>query len=151
MIKTAEKKTSVNSIITSMGQLYAKLPSLPKNVNDFIVVVVPWLALIFGILRVLGSLSAFGVSVVASPLVALGGGFNAATGLIVATLIGLVASVLEIIAFPGLLNRKMSGWVFLFWVEILGILSAVITLSGFGVIMALIWFYFLFQIKPYYK
>jgi hypothetical protein len=83
--------------------------------------------------------------------VALGGGFNAATGLIIATLIGLVASVLELIAFPGLLNRKMSGWTLLFWVEVLGILSAVIALSGFGVIMALIWFYFLFQIKSYYK
>jgi len=147
----AEKKTSVNSIITSMEQLYAKLPSLPKNINDFIVMVVPWLALIFGILGILGSLSAFGVSVVASPLAALGGGFNVATGLIIATIIGLAASILELIAFPGLLNRKMSGWIFLFWVEVLGVLSALITLSGFGVIMALIWFYFLFQIKSYYK
>ncbi len=147
----AEKKTSVNSIITSVEQVYAKLPSLPKNITEFIVMITPWLALIFGILGILSSLSAFGVSVVASPLVAMGGGFNAATGLIVATIIGLVASVLELIAFPGLLNRKMSGWTLLFWVEVLGIVSAVIILSGFGVIMALIWFYFLFQIKSYYK
>ena len=147
----AENKTSVNSIIASMEQIYGKLPSLPTNVKDFIVTVTPWLALIFGILGVLGSLSAFGVSVVASPLVAMGGGFNAATGLIVATIIGLVASVLELVAFPGLLHRKKSGWMFLFWVEALGVLSAIISLSGFGVIMALIWFYFLFQIRPYYK
>jgi hypothetical protein len=146
-----KKETSVNSIITSMEQVYGKLPSLPTNVKDFIVMVTPWLALIFGILGVLGSLSAFGISVVASPLVALGGGFNAATGLIVATIIGLVACILELVAFPGLLKRKMSGWKFLFWVEALGVLSAIISLSGFGVIMALIWFYFLFQIKSYYK
>jgi hypothetical protein len=146
----ADKKTA-NSIITSMEQIYAKLPSLPTNVKDFIVMITPWLALIFGILGVLGSLSAFGISVVASPLVALGGGFNAATGLIVATIIGLVASILEIVAFPKLLHRKASGWTFLFWIEALGVLSAIISLSGVGVIMALIWFYFLFQIRPYYK
>ena len=147
----AENKTSVNSIITSVEKVYDKLPSLPKNVNEFIVTVTPWLALIFGILGVLGSLSAFGISVVASPLVALGGGFNAATGLIVATIIGLVASILELVAFPALLGRRRSGWTFLFWVEALGILSSIVSLSGFGVIMALIWLYFLFQIKPYYK
>lgn len=47
----AEKKTSVNSIITSVEQVYAKLPSLPKNITEFIVMITPWLALIFGIFR----------------------------------------------------------------------------------------------------
>jgi hypothetical protein len=58
---------------------------------------------------------------------------------------------LELVAFPKLLHRQSAGWTFLFWVEALGVLSAIISLSGFGVIMALIWFYFLFQIRPYYK
>lgn len=148
----ADKKgASLNSVVIYLEQLYAKLPSLPANIKEFIVMVTPWLALIFGILGVLGSLSAFGISVVASPLVALGGGFSAATGLIVATVIGLIASVMELIAFPALLNKKMSGWTMLFWVEALGVLSAVISLSGFGVIMALVWYYFIFQIKSYYK
>ena len=140
-----------NTVVVSVENVYKKLPSLPKGVTDFIVAVTPWLAIIFGILGVLGSLAAFGLSTVASPFVAIGGGVGMATSLIIASIIGLIESVMMIVAFPSLLKRKEFGWVLLFWIQVLAVVAAVINLSIWSVILSLIWFYFVFQVKPYYK
>lgn len=140
-----------NTIVVSGEKLYEKLPGLPKGVKDFIVAVTPWLAIIFGILGILGSLAAFGISTVASPFIALGGNVGLATNLIIATLLGLVESVLMVIAFPSLLKRKYYGWSLLFWAEALAVVAGIVTLSVYSIIVALVWFYFIFQIKPYYK
>ncbi|MCL5433232.1 MAG: hypothetical protein M1524_03930 [Patescibacteria group bacterium] len=138
-------------IIKPVENLFSKLPPLPKSANEFIVSIAPWVALILGIIGIIGSLSAFGLSTVFSPLVLLGGGVTAATGLIVVSVIGLIASVLMVVAVPSLLKKKAIGWTFLFWSEMLGILSAIISLSLGSLIFPLIWLYVLFQIKPYYK
>ena len=140
-----------NTVVVSAEKLYNKLPSLPKGVKEFAVAVVPWLAIIFGILGILGSFAAFGISTVASPFIALGGDVGLATNLIIATLLGLVESVLMVVAFPSLLKRKYFGWILLFWVEVLAVIAGVITLSIYTIIVALIWLYFVFQIKAYYK
>jgi len=140
-----------NSIIVSLENVYAKLPPLPAGVKEFAVAVAPWLAIIFGILGLLGSLAAFGFSTIASPLIAIGGGVGLATNIIISSIIGLVTSVMMIVAFPSLLKKKEFGWVLLFWVQVLAVVSAVITLSIYSVVLALIWFYFIFQIKSYYK
>jgi hypothetical protein len=140
-----------NTVVVSVENVYKKLPSLPKGVTDFIVAVTPWLAIIFGILGVLGSLAAFGLSTVASPFVAIGGGVGMATSLIIASIIGLIESVMMIVAFPSLLKKKMFGWMLLFWVEVLAVVVGLINLSLYSIIVALIWFYFVFQIKSYYK
>lgn len=140
-----------NSVVVSVEKVYQKLPSLPKGVNEFIVAVAPWLAIIFGILGILGSLAAFGISTVASPFIALGGGVGLATNLIIAALLGLIESVLMVVAFPSLLKRKYFGWTMLFWAQLLAVVSGVVTLSAYSIIVALIWFYFVFQIKSYYK
>jgi hypothetical protein len=140
-----------NTVVVSVENVYKKLPVLPKGVREFVVAVAPWLAIIFGILGILGSLAAFGISTVASPFIALGGGLGLATNLIIATLLGLVESVLMVIAFPSLLKRKVFGWSMLFWAEILAVVAGVVTLSVYSVIVALIWLYFVFQIKSYYK
>jgi uncharacterized membrane protein len=140
-----------NSVVVSTEKLYKKLPDLPKGVKEFAVAVAPWLAIVFGILGILGSLAAFGISTVASPFVALGGGLGLATNLIIATLLGLVESILMVIAFPSLLKRRYFGWTMLFWSEVLAIVAGVILLSVYSVIVGLIWLYFVFQIKSYYK
>ena len=123
-------ETKANSVVVSMEKVYAKLPPLPSSVKEFAVAVAPWLALIFGVLGVLGSLSAFGLSTVFSPVIALGGGVNVATGLIIASVIGLAESVMMLVAFPSLLKRKAAGWTLMFWVEVLAVLAAVISFSA---------------------
>lgn len=144
-------ETKTNSVVVSLGRVYNRLPALPQSIKEFIVVVVPWLALIFGVLGVLASLSAFGISTFFSPFVALGGGVGLATGLIFSSIIGLVESIMMLVAFPSLLKRRANGWTLLFWAEVLAVVAALVSVSASGVIVALIWFYFLYQIKPHYK
>lgn len=144
-------QSSLDSLTKSIEKLYAGLPAIPGSWRDVIVSIAPWLALVFGILGVFGSLSAFGISTVLSPLVVLGGGVGTATTLIVVSIIGLVTSILMLIAFPSLLKRKMLGWKYLFWAELLGIVSSIVSFSVTGVVLGLVWLYFLFQIKPAYK
>lgn len=127
-----------------MEEWFAKLPSLPVNVKDVLVKIAPWLALVFGILGVLGSLAATGILTALSPLTATGG--------IVGAVLALVGSVLMLMAYPGLRDRKMAGWRRSFYSQLVSVVSSVVALNLFGAIVgALIGFYLLFQIKSHYK
>lgn len=138
--------------IKQMESWFSKLPPLPKGATDVIVKIAPWLALIFGILGVLASIAATGIMTALSPFMVLGGGLGVATGGIVGAVLALVSSVLMLVAFPGLRDRKMAGWRYSFWSEAVSVISSVIALNLVGaVIGGAIGFYILFQIKGYYK
>ena len=139
----------------ALDDSYAKLPVLPKGATDFIVNIAPWLSLIFGVLSILVGVSAFGFLAVLSPFAAVAGaGAYAITGLL-SSLVLLVQGVIMIVAFPSLKKRGQRGWNLLFWSLVLSIVSSVLSLSVFGVIQsvigALIGYYFLYQMKSYYK
>lgn len=134
-----------------MEEWYGKLPPLPNNWRDVIVTITPWLALIFGVIGVLGSLAAVGVLTFLAPVVLLGGGIGVASGGIIGAVLALVASVLLVLAFPGTRAKKMSGWNLLFYSEVVSVVSSVVAFSVGGVVGALIGFYILFQIKSHYK
>lgn len=138
--------------IKMMEKWFAKLPALPANIKEVLVKIAPWLALVFGILGVLGSLAATGVVTALSPFMILGGGLGVATGGIVGALLALIGSVLMLLAFPGLRDRKMTGWKWSFYSESVSVVSLLVALNLVGaVIGALVGFYLLFQIKSYYK
>jgi len=105
---------NVDQYIKMMEDWFAKLPPLPKNATDVLVKLAPWMALIFGVLGVLGSIAATGFLAALSPFVALGGGLGMAAGGVVAGVLGLVSSVLLLMAYSGLAKRKMAGWKWLF-------------------------------------
>ncbi|HSX40414.1 MAG TPA: hypothetical protein VLF68_02270, partial [Candidatus Saccharimonadales bacterium] len=65
--------------------------------------------------------------------------------------ISLLSSILLLVAVPGLMKRRLQGWTFLFWSEVLGLVGAVVTLSIVGVVFSIIWLYVVFQMKSYYK
>lgn len=139
------------SIITTVEDLFKKLPNLPKNVQEVIVTITPWIALIFGILGVLGGIAGLGILTAFSPVLVLGGSTSSAGMGIVSVVLGLVSSVLLLLAFPGTKARKLKGWNWLFWSEAVSLVSTVIAFSVGGVVFALIGFYLIFQIKSYYK
>lgn len=145
------QNNSADQLIKQMGDWFSKLPPLPGNWRDVIVTITPWLALIFGVIGVLGSLAAVGVLTFLAPFVILGGGIGVAGGGIIGAVLSLVASILLVLAFPGTRDRKMSGWTLLFWSEVVSFVSGVIAISAAGAIGALIGFYILFQIKSHYK
>lgn len=134
-------------IIKNLEDFFAKAPHLPKSWRDLIVKVVPWLALIFGILGILGGISALGVS----PAAALGGVNNSFT-LIVAGIAGIISSVLSLMAFPHLRAHAYRGWQLSAYALVVNIIASVVTLDLLGAVLGfLIGFYFLFEIKSYYK
>jgi hypothetical protein len=146
---------SLNDLAKTLDQSYAKLPSLPKGINDFIVQVSPWLALIFGILAILSALGISGTSSVLLPFaVAMGVGRYAFVA-IISTIVLLMQGVIELIAFPPLKARKERGWNLMYYSLILSVVSSIVTLNVGSIISsligALIGYYFLYQIKSYYK
>lgn len=144
-------KDSTDQLIGMASEWYSKLPPLPTDWREIIVRVTPWVALVFGILGVLGSLSAVGILTVLSPLIVLGAGIGVASGGIIGAALMLVASGLLLFAFLQVKAKREKGWRLLFFSEAVSLLSAVVAVSLGGVAVALIGFYILFQIKPYYK
>jgi hypothetical protein len=145
----------LNDLAKLLDKYYLKLPAFPKDVKDFIVSVSPWLALIFGVLAILSGVSAFGTVSVLSPFATLAGvhafGFIA----IISTVILLIQGVIELLAFSPLKSRKVKGWNLLYYSLVLSVVSPVISLEIYSIlssiILALIGYYFLYQIKSYYK
>ncbi len=147
-------KNTTSSIVDPMENFFKKAPALPTNWREFLVRITPWLAIIFGVLGVLGGLAAVGLLTMFSPLAALSGtsGVNSYGSGVIAAWIWLASSVLMIVAYPGLKARKLSGWNWLFWSEVLSVVGSVVAGSLVNAVLgALIGFYIIFQIKSYYK
>ncbi|HLD64321.1 MAG TPA: hypothetical protein VI913_05495 [Candidatus Peribacteraceae bacterium] len=137
-----------------MAPLFAKAPHIPKNGRDMLVQIAPWLALIFGVLGVLGSISAMGIlSSFALPYM-VGYGMNGAL-LTVALFVSLVASVLEVMAWKPLSEHKKKGWNYLFYGVVLTTIATILQMFfGYGnvggIIGALIGFWLLFEVRGMY-
>lgn len=143
------------SLTKFLDVYYAKLPALPKGANDFIVSIAPWLALVFGVLAILAGIAAFGFLSVLSPFAAVAGATQyALTGILTAVVL-VVQGAVELLAFPSLKSRKTRGWNLMFLSLLLGVVSSVFYLNAFSVVQSLIGvligYYFLYQVKSYYK
>jgi hypothetical protein len=145
------KKSGAKDIVSTLEDLFAKVPSLPEQARVILFKITPWLALVFGGLGVLGSLIAIGVMTAIIPLAAMNGSYQAVGGSVIMPILSLISSGLVLAAAPGLFKKKYSGWILLFWSEVVGVVESVIFISIGGVLGALIGFYLLFQIKSYYK
>ena len=134
---------------------YVKLPSLPNGATDFIVSVAPWLALIFGVLAILGGIAAFGLLSVLSPFAAVAGAGQYAFSGVLASLVLLVQGVIELMSFSPLKARKERGWDLMFLSLVLGVVSSLFYLNVFTVVSSIFWslvgYYFLYQVKSHYK
>lgn len=152
--KSASQKRSENWEVI-LEEWFLKLPPLSKNAKEIIVNITPWIALIFGILGILVTFSGIGLLTAFSPFIVFGSGFGRATESIVVVLLGLISSILLLTAFPGTKKRKYQGWKMLFWSEVVSSLSSLISFifsfSLGGIVISLIAFYLIFQIKSYYK
>lgn len=146
-----DDKKSTKQIPTMMEEWFKKLPPLPANAVETIFKITPILALVFGILGVVLSISGLGVLAFIAPLAAIGGATPQFGLGIIATLGWLASSIMMILAYPGLKAGKISGWTMLFWSEMVSVVTAVLGISFGSVIGALIGFYILFQIKSKFK
>lgn len=134
---------------------FVKLPNLPKGGRDFIVSVAPWLALIFGILAIIAGFWAFGATSIMSPFAAAIGVGKYTFVTFIMTIILIIQGLIELIAFSPLKANKIKGWNLMFYSLILSFVSSIFSLQITGIISSLFWslvgYYFLYQVKTYYK
>lgn len=142
---------------------------LPKGVKEWIVKYGPWIALVGGILTILFVVPTFfaALAVTSYSTAVLGSVYGAAVMASVGPLfyVSLVVLALQLvilfISIPMLLKRQRKGWQLIFYSEVISLVYTVFntfsygyfnvgTLLG-GLIGAAIGFYFVFQIRSYYK
>ena len=135
--------------------IFAKAPHLPQNGRTGITIVASWLALIFGILGIIGLLGSGQFAILLHPLVALGKGLN---GLIIffVVLLNFITLILAILAFSPLSEMRKVGWDYIFYAfitsSIATVLNYMITSSGLGdVIVTIAGLYLLFEIRERYN
>ena len=139
-----------------IGSIFKGVPHIPKSWVKFLVKIAPRLAGLGGLTNVLSGFSS----------VMGGGAFNsmmyhyAGVGrnyFLINGIFSLLLGVLLLMAFSPLKAKKMDGWMYLFWTQILGVVQTVVLLAYFGggwlasVIGIVLGLYILFEIKPAYK
>jgi hypothetical protein len=138
-----------------MAPLFEKAPHIPHGGRETLVKIAPWLALIAGILGLyglfmvgaLGSLLSFSFP---------GSGLYQAS-MVVSLVAGLLAAVLNLLAFSPLQKKQKKGWNFLFYGMVITIIAALLNaFVGYGsgllgtLIGALIGFWLMFEVRSYY-
>ncbi len=159
MLDTIDKvKKSADDLEKSLAVYFlAKAPALPTSVKELIV---NWLytliiiGIIFsglGLLMMVGGLLGMGVSM---PM--FGVGMMPFSLVFIMFLIYGVELVwvlyLEVKALPLIKKRDLVGWKLLYYSLLVSLVAGLLTFRLIGVVVSgLIGFYFLFQIKEYYK
>jgi len=148
--------THMAALESWMAPFFEKTPHLPNNARESIVKVAPWIALIvgiFGLFSVFPILSS--VFMLASlPYARMMGGWYPAILVSLAFLV--VGSVIDLLAFKPLSDRRKKGWNLLFYGTCLGFVSTLVDMfsgspSLSGVVGTLIGLWLLFEIRGLYK
>jgi hypothetical protein len=149
----------MNDLILKLDSIFGKkAPQLPPKLKEFIVKFGPYvliISLIFVLIGLLGLLFAFipmmlGASVVVGAA-ASSSFYGTMTKVLVSFAFTIVASVMELVALPGLFKRTSKAWNLIFYATLVSLLGSLVTFNFIGfIISGLISFYILFQIRPYY-
>lgn len=142
---------------------------IPENGRKGIVSVMPWVALIGGVLMLLAAWGVYqaatAVSYWADWANTLGSAYGApytpsSVSLVVWITLALlvVEAVMFFLAFPALKEHQKKGWNLLFWLTLLNIVQTVLQLFGyinlgsmiFALLGSAVGLYLLFQIRGYY-
>lgn len=156
--KAPEEKTSLAGL-EGFFDTYLRIKApwqLPAGAKEWIVKYGPWISLV---LLILGALVIIPVLVLALGLTAVSLPFAAATGAMhntafgwIQIIISLVVLVMEGIAIPALLKRKLSGWNLIYYAQLLSVVGSLINFNIISALISLvIGMYILFQIRSYYK
>ena len=139
-------------IIQKVDSFFIKLPHLPEKINRAITKIMPWIALVGGIISAIAATLSFALALLS--LIA----FDLAlilemTG---SFLLILINTLLLIRAFSPLREKNAVGWIYLFWASVLGIFHSAINVANgdSNILLAILGifleFYLLFEIGPFY-
>ncbi|MCX6713671.1 MAG: hypothetical protein NTV48_01025 [Candidatus Vogelbacteria bacterium] len=143
----------MDKFIVTLDEYFGKkAPQLPAGLKEFIVKVSPYLAIIGLIL--------FGLAII--PLISLVFGLGVMnayvaavvpmTSVYISFVIMIIVEIMYLLAIPGLFKRTKKAWNFMFYAQIAGAVSSLVSYNILGAIIGLvIGFYILFQVRSYYK
>lgn len=140
----------MDTLIATLDEyLVKKAPfALPDGVKEFIVRFGPWISLVLLVLSLPVLLVALGISTVLMPFA----GVAYATGFGIVFWFTIVQVALLVLALPGLFARKMAGWTFLFYEQLVSFVGSLLLGSIVGAIVGVvIGLYFLFQVREKYS
>jgi hypothetical protein len=135
-------------LISLLEGFYLKFPPLPEEIREYITKALPMLSMVLGILLVIASI----LDIIGTPFLS---AFTSHTGLpalqllLVLDVLGIAQGILMLSAVPRLNHRQLAGWKLIFWSQFLWVIASIISFSA-SLLIALVLFYFLFQIKRYY-
>lgn len=136
-------------LVGFLDSIYSKLPGLSKEIKEFIVRVLPFIALVIGILITFSSI----IDLIGSPFLnafTTAGGATIFQKLMIVNILGFLEGVFLVLAFAGLRKRKKIGWNLIFWSQVLFIVSALLSFSP-SFVLGFIFFYPLFEIRTNYR
>lgn len=119
-----DKLTSpeAKAFAAQVEQPFLQLPHLPAGIVNFLVSIAPYMAVLFGILTIVTvpfSALAMGLSLLTlNPVAAL--------GLLVGAVINLASAVIMLMAYKPLKAKQMTGWYYMFWVQILSVAASIL-------------------------
>lgn len=155
-VKTENKdwKKMLVDLENKLVEVSKKLPQLPDSVGEFLVKYGPYLIIVGLVAGVISILSVFGLMAAYSPFMGMAYryGYTGGYRVFLPALIGLIPMVLQAIAVPGLLKRAKSAWNLVFYASLVSVVTSLFggnLMSGL-VGVAINW-YFLFQIRKFYK
>ncbi len=137
---------------TMLDDIFAKkAPALPDNVKEFLVKAAPYLAIVGVVLSLPAVFAVLGLGAIAAPFAAMGG-VSSFAGFSISIIFLIANMVLMIMAIPGLFKRTLSAWRLMFYSTLVSAVSSLVTFNLGGLIIGTaISFYFLFQVRSYYK
>ena len=162
----------VTQIENKLEGAFKDFPKIPKSGRDSIVQIMPWIALIFGVLQVLVAWGVWGIARTADRLTDVVNTYAAfytaervhlsafdRSAIYLGALVLLVSVIIGIMAYKPLVAKERRGWDLLFLASLVNVAYSVVAIfingRGFGsfimgLIGSAIGFYLLFQIKGAY-
>lgn len=140
-------------MIGILESLYSKLPSFSPDLRDLTVKILPILILISGIVMLAMSV----IEVISTPFFSVLSINNIGLPFLLTNILGILIGILMILGFRGLRKRKLIGWKYVFWSQIIWIVSQLVWIvtGNFSIsvslILAIIFLYPLFEVKNEYK
>ncbi len=151
--KTGNMGASLGKLETTLEEyLVKKAPfAIPTGIKDFIVMIAPWFTLIGVIMSIPAVLVVFGLGAIVAPMAFLGGAQAGAT-FSLSIIFLIITLVLNALAIPGLFKRSRSGWNFVFYATLVGVVQNIVAFNLGGLIIgSVIGLYVLFQLKERYR
>lgn len=135
-------------IIGLFEKAYSHLPPLSSELKQFVVRILPFFTIVFGVLITIASILDFlGSAVITSFTL---GGPQIIQQLLLRSVLGIAQGVIMVFAFSPLRHHQQKGWRLLFWSQVLWIIAAALSFN-MAVVLGFLILYPLFQVKSYYK